>query len=75
MYFNGAKGGSAYAVVSIQVVPVTAFGSTFVEARRAITSKCSCRTVTEGNGIAETLAEAARKRVMIEVYIVFFLVE
>ena len=34
-------------------------------------SKCSCRTVTEGNGIAETLTEATRRRVIIvEVYIV-----
>ena len=48
-----------------------AFGSTFVPARRARTSKCSCRTVTEGNGIAETLAKVARRRVMIVVvYIV-----
>lgn len=61
----------AYAVVSIQVVPVMALGSTFVEARMAMTSKCSCLTVTEGNGMAETVVEAARMRVMmLEVYIV-----
>jgi hypothetical protein len=66
------QGEEAYAVVSVHVVPVMAFGSTFVLARRARTSKCSCRTATEGNGIAETLAEAVRRRVMIlTVYILF----
>ena len=59
-------------MVSTHVVPVTAFGFTFVLARSARTSKCSCWTVTEGNGIAEMLATAARRRAMIvAIYILF----
>ncbi len=49
---------STYAVVSRQVVPVTAVGSTVVEARMRRTSKLA-------DGAARTLIDTASKRVML----------
>lgn len=63
----------AYAVGSVQVVPVTAFGFTVVDARRRRTSKWSC--MKEGvvwKGIA--VADAASSRVMRLLYISLVLV-
>jgi hypothetical protein len=62
---------SPYAVVSRQVVPVTASGFTVVDARKRRTSKWSWLTATVGNGIAYMQAAVARMRVMIYILLIF----
>jgi hypothetical protein len=51
-------------VVSIHVVPLTELGLMLVVARMAVISRCSCPIETGRKGMAETLAEAARTRLM-----------
>lgn len=61
--------GKTHAVVSVQVVPDTAFGSTLVEARTCRTSK-EFDSDTAGTGTAMTHAAATRrKEIMFVAYI------
>ena len=62
-------GQGTYLKESMQVDPVTILGLAFVKAGIPVPLNCCCWRVTEGNGMADTLAEVARcKEMMLETY-------